>query len=469
MIFIGSREYLGYVSSDFKDVWISLVRDFNRFPRRKLDTNKVKECIKLLKEKVGILLGEAIKKDKSMGSGENVAERENLAKTKLDLAGLIAALESLSHQLDLSSDLPSTNSLVSYKQILPKLALIQLKMKEVKNLINVFAVSYVRSTRRGFLKETISFTKEAVIVLLAIGALTQTLQQGLVFLAKDLPVKKDGLAILISYELGNTPEMVGVLQKLFIPAYVARVELAFGQKANLVKKAATKKDFFTTIRDDSIQNIVIFGHGSWGSWVATDGVVNSDRLYQEIARKKGLLVRHTCGRGQDRFDEEFFYLSPENRGKLNNLIEKYNQKIVPWTIRIETSLEAWMDNIPRDYYYNIGIYSKVNGSGTGQRLYQGFGIGFNRSDEFKNFKGILKKNLGSYYQDSEELDNIIKIGEDILKTKKIFQSEGEPLLGLPVFKRENIKGWNRTASGIDFIINVFGQVDTKRDQLYAKG
>lgn len=471
MIFIGSREYLGYVSSDFKDVWISLVREFNRFPRKKLDANKVKDSFLSLREKGSILSGEAIKKDKSIRSSKNLAETENLAKTKRDLAGLIAALGSLSQQLDAPLfDLPSTNSPVSYKQILPKLALIQLKMKEVKNLINLFGVSYVRSTRRGFLKRSLRSTTEIVLGFLAVGALTQTLQQGLVYLAKDLPKKKDGLAILISYGGKKVvDELLGPLGKLYIPAYVARVELAFGQKADIVKKAATKKDFFTIIKDDSIQNLVIFGHGTWSSWVATDSTLHSSELDKEIARKRGLLVRHTCGGGLDLYGDDFFYLSKENRDRLNTLIERYNKRIFPWTIRIHTSIEVSMDNIPKDYYYNVGISGKVNGGGTGHTPYQGFIIDFNGGcDEFRDFKRILKKRLGNYYQDSEELDQIMKVGMDILKTKKIFSIEGESLLGIPVFKRENIKGWNRIAHPIDFLINVFGQVDTKRDQLYTK-
>jgi hypothetical protein len=115
--------------------------------------------------------------------------------------------------------------------------------------------------------------------------------------AEKLQKKKDGLAILISYRTNKWFEPAIVpIGKALIPEYVARVELAFGQKANLVIRGATRKDLLKVLADDRIQNVVLFGHGSWTSWIATDSDVTSTSFMSIVKHKKwGLLVRHTCG------------------------------------------------------------------------------------------------------------------------------------------------------------------------------
>ena len=127
--------------------------------------------------------------------------------------------------------------------------------------------------------------------------------------ASDLPYKKDGLAILISYRTtGLFDKALSPLGKDFIPEYVARTELAFGQKADIVKRGATHQDLIDALEDAKIQNIVLYGHGSWTSWSATDESVrsfelhydlyrqtDSDDFYWKKYRKSGLFVQHTCG------------------------------------------------------------------------------------------------------------------------------------------------------------------------------
>src|SRR3989344_2176058 len=464
MIFVGSREYLHYINSDFKDVWISLVRGFNRFPRKKLDVNKVRESISSLKEKVVILKAGAIKQNQGLLSDQSI-EDARLPELKKNSAGLVAALEGLEEELNVfSQQLPKGNATLSYKDIISPLAKVELRIKTVRNLIAVFGRSYVEVTRRTLLKKSIPFTKKAVIGLLAAGALTQTLQQGLVFLAKDLPIKKEGLAILISYHTHATWDKYwGEFAKLFIPAYVARIELAFGQKANWVKKAATSGDFFEAIKDESIQNIVLYGHGSWDSWKATNRSVDSFELeeveLEHHIHKKGLLVRHTCGQGQKLADETFYYLSPEHERRLVELIKSYNKKISPSYISLQKSIDNWMDTIPKGYYYQLGVDGKNRRKGY-------IFLPFTRDEVFKDFKEHLKAAVGDTSKDSPEIDEMMKIAKEVLKTVKYFKVEQSQLLGVPVFKRENIKGWNRKAVPLEFIFNVFGQADTNRDRLY---
>ncbi len=107
----------------------------------------------------------------------------------------------------------------------------------------------------------------------------------------------DGLAILISYGTHSWwDEALKPVGQHFIPEYVARVETAFGQKADVVIKGATSQDIYDTLRNDKIQNLVLFGHGTWTSWLATDKNVPSFFLSYKIReRRRGYLVRHTCG------------------------------------------------------------------------------------------------------------------------------------------------------------------------------
>src|SRR3989344_9573078 len=122
MIFVGSREYLHYISNDFKDVWISLVRGFNRFPRKKLDANKGRESISSLKEKVVILKAGAIKQNQGLLSDQSI-EDARLPELKTNSAGLVAALEGLEEELNVfSQQLPKGNFLLSYKDIISPLA-----------------------------------------------------------------------------------------------------------------------------------------------------------------------------------------------------------------------------------------------------------------------------------------------------------------------------------------------------------
>ena len=120
-----------------------------------------------------------------------------------------------------------------------------------------------------------------------------------------------------------------------------------------------------------------------------------------------------------------------------------------------------MDTIPKGYYYQLGVDGKNRRKGY-------IFLPFTRDEVFKDFKEHLKAAVGDTSKDSPEIGEMMKIAKEVLKTVKYFKVEQSQLLGVPVFKRENIKGWNRKAVPLEFIFNVFGQADTNRDRLYAK-
>jgi hypothetical protein len=147
--------------------------------------------------------------------------------------------------------------------------------------------------------------------------------------AKNLQRKKDGLAILISYgTTGWGDAVLAPIGKALIPEYVARMELAFDQKADRVIKGATSNDLFEVLADDSIQNVVIYGHGSWTSWDATDKKVSLRTFLvrrKKIGKKKGLFVRHTCG--FDRLYERPTFDGNLISQKLGGIRRKLNERL----------------------------------------------------------------------------------------------------------------------------------------------
>lgn len=113
--------------------------------------------------------------------------------------------------------------------------------------------------------------------------------------AASLPERtEDGLAILCS-EPDRFLDHIGMP---FFPLYRARIETAFGYKAKHVITNATTSDFKRMIGDDSIDSLVILGHGCHVSWSATDKSMQAED-YAHYAlkgiRKKGMLLKHTCG------------------------------------------------------------------------------------------------------------------------------------------------------------------------------
>ena len=194
MVFIGSKKYLSVISNVFKDIWITFIREFNRsFSRKSTAVNVLKERVSSLQQKAAILRNEVVKKIGVTADNDN--------ETTLDLTALSLELGKLIQEFkDFSEQLSLNQGLMQYAQIKESLVLLEIRIKKVKDTISLAADSVVRSSRRKFLKKTVVVSAKTVIALLASGSgLTWALHHALTQLAKGLPSKKDGLAILISY------------------------------------------------------------------------------------------------------------------------------------------------------------------------------------------------------------------------------------------------------------------------------
>ncbi len=291
MVFIGSRKELLKISSHFENVWISFIRAFNRLKNDEAQ-------IKALLAQAEILKNEITKKNETI-SDQTVKEV---------LAGLWTILEAIRSQLhEMVENMPEMEEM----EFSLRKKNVKTEIKRAKGEITLCAdaleeyektkdLTPEQLSRRQFFQKAGQNTKKGLALAL-IGSLelTPMIYMSLLALSKDLPVKEDGLAILISYKTEYWWDTaLKPFGKLFVPAYAARVEIAFGQKANVVKTAATSKDLLNVLHDKTIQNIVIFGHGSWYSWDATDRDVSSPEFKYngwKNDQKKGLFVRHTCG------------------------------------------------------------------------------------------------------------------------------------------------------------------------------
>ncbi len=242
MVFVGSRVKLQYIGAEFKDVWVNFINEFNKsFPRR-IKIRELKKNIDSMRKKVKILKNEVVKKVDDLNH-KYEGFRHNLA-------ALIGSLQTLEQDLNEFMDaLPVVDS-VRKKEIVHSITALLVQIKQVKASIALAAESYIKESRRKALLSGANATIQSVIILTGTSlytfGLTPALSLGLKTLAKKLPSKKkDGLSILISYNTsGISDAWLKKNSELFLPLYISRVELAFGQKANAVYKAATSKDLF---------------------------------------------------------------------------------------------------------------------------------------------------------------------------------------------------------------------------------
>lgn len=498
MIFIGSHHILQSISIPFRDVWITLIRQFNRaFPKR-ADTEQIRKNISSLQEKVAILQNETLKKI------EKLPEDAQYEKAKHTFTSLETALGKLNQELIESSQHLPKDWKKDYAQFKHSKIILIIQLKEIKALITLAVEDYVRVGRRLALVKGAKITGAAVIALLGTGSASlTTLHYYLTYKARNLPTKEDGLAILISYSAHSFADTwLRNNAELFIPMYVARVELAFGQKANIVKKAATRQDFYDIIRNDSIQNIILFGHGSWNSWEATDDTVDAEDLWPERTlytsgkrytfgfpqQKRGYLVRHTCGQGQDIVEKRGIIIQAAQWKEIQSLVWTINQQLYPnYVLKLE-KIEFRFQNNQVPVYLGIDFWiaravqgKEVIPSNPEEDfiIYQAIRL---QTDKGQNIKEIdysfasLESNIEyCINRRNEQKQTIALTATKRLRilTELIFQQPGEiklevlPLLGTPVFSRDRIKGWGRVVSPWDFMINVFGQGYRKADKLYA--
>ncbi len=341
-------------------------------------------------------------------------------------------------------------------------------------------------SRRQFFQKAGKITKGALAVMLAGSTgLTAGIYTALLGLSKDLPLKKEeGLAILISKKTYNLYDEVIIkrLGRLFEPAYVARVEIAFGQKANLVKAKATSSDLFAVLENRAIQNIVIFGHGGWWFWEATDRAVITQELkerYRPENQKRGLFVRHTCGiwRYAKSGLPELLSSKEESNSLFNEWDEIVNESLnISEELQKKSADSLFLINFftsPSDSRHSNGgkidliyhwkekgefkrqrieIYNLADLEKAKEKYLLFFDTIYNDDD---SQKGIRKKITSFFQRLAPFVQKITTI-----KIKEL------PLFGTPYYPPERINGWDRITTEVDFFIDVFG--DKKLDQLYAK-
>ena len=456
-------------------MWVSLVRNINHL---NLDRKIVQETLEhslVLKNLV------ARKSEEITGSAEKEA-----------LTALYADLDSLHRQLE---DFLTDIALVSSKEFQVRKRWFARSIKHIKK--NIYFVAKVlkeyeinttlspeQMSRREFLKKIGRGTKKSLLTLL-IGSsgMTAGIYKSLLDLAKDLPLKKrNGLAVLISY---NTTKwwdtLLKPVGKLFIPAYVARIEIAFGQKANIVRRGATSENLYEVIKDSNIQNVVIYGHGSWYSWLATDKNVLSFDLMgiggsRGLARirKSGLLLRHTCGEGRKLSKDKIIDLDPQDWIKLQDKAKEVNYYVHP-KLDLRLEKDNFFDKDKPPHFISLVLsdvepikVSDLGIKGSYSEVYlklfeEPKDVPKQGDKSLKKVDAALARNypaLRSFYQ----LLDMIKM---VLEKEAYIDVETIPLFGVPIFKREKIKGWDRIASPWDFMIDVFGSNDRSSDQLYG--
>ncbi len=478
MVLVGSKKKLDKVSSTFRDVWITFIREFNHaFPRRaSADT---------IRQKIGVLKGEVIllQNEVSRRTDETSHQKE-LDQYHRNLVALRTNFNELLSQLTtFESLLPIGEVVIPLSQHRDQVAALQIKIRTVKTSIALVSDSYVSPSRRKFLGKV---TAAAVIALLASGAgFSLPLNSYLTKLATSLPRKREGLAILISYQTtGILDTAVKPFLKLYLPGYVARIELAFGQKADVVVKGATRNDFFDVLENDAVQNIVLFGHGGWNSWMATDETVwshelaglfritnfNDRRLRLKKQRKTGLLVRHTCGVGREVIPEEIaFLIKPEDWRMVEEMAERVNAVLSPdysLVIKlVKPSLEELPANVYRVITFGLRDQRRTERSTSGFTFKEPAAL--TDPSFYPSFWHWREYFKGYYPAADSSLQEFLVFLRRFLEQRKIsIPKENNVLLGVPIYPPSRIKGWDRLAFPWEFMVNVFGSKDKQLDQLY---
>ncbi len=309
---------------------------------------------------------------------------------------------------------------------------------------------------------------------------------------RDLPYKPEGLAILISYgTLNFVDTALSYPGRLLVPMYVGRVEDAFGQRADIIQTGATKQNFYDALDDSGIHNIVLFGHGRWDSWYATDGIVTALDLHLRSPEKKsrlrgkhqeenigssfqkrGCLIRHTCGLDKI-VDDSYFVIEEQDVKTMQREVQKVNEALrsVPGPIQLSVSLST---------HYRI-VSTKRLGE------YAGFQLSYlfksknriTQKDTFgvvlidhprdldsietavmKSIRELSERRLSELPISSSDWIKYIQVMISNLKPylEKGFREHGwrNEVLGTPYFAPDKILGWSKRTTPLDFLINPLG-------------
>ncbi len=459
MVFVGSRRDLSQISTDFKDTWITFIRSFNHL---KPDFSVLKENARL----IDILLNLVVRKNKQIRE-KNVrvvvltALGEDLKQLKIRMATLIddqahlRVFDFAARKKQLKHDI---------KHIKKNIALTAAVLREYET---VDTMSPKQQDRRNFLLKS----KKAILTALVAGSvITAPVYAGLLALAQRLPLnKKEGLAILISTSTNKWfEEAFSKFSPVISPAYVARVEIAFGQRANVVKLGATSDDLFAVLRDDAIQHVVIFGHGSWISWQATDRTVYASELEDsKFKRKEGYLVRHTCGEERETKTVRAFVLDEEKWEQIQALVSEINRRLPrKYILTVSCLYYSVLDRLGCEIILFFDrSYSRYSGKGLKSSVFseaKEVPDADNALKPWSEVRHLFKRDQALLVQWTQVLTAI----KEILSLKREYAMDQNLLFGMPIFQRGNIKGWDRVTDPWDFLINVFG--DEKLDQMYVE-
>lgn len=244
---------------------------------------------------------------------ENKKIQEEIAEIKSKLINILNNLININEEIINANKLKDNFYILKFKlqqekQYLDRITeVIQVFSSILKEQMSKFLIS-----RRAFISNVI-FSPP---VLAAISTDSISLVASLILQSKASSLKKskDGIAILI----GNTP-LIGLLHG-YKEAYIARVELALGYKADKIYKNATKNDFYNCLLDNSIQTIAVHAHGTFNSMTFVDGNITTIDIYKSEAAKRmklaqgiydnkkekvGYLFKHGCG-GNYNLDNELY-------------------------------------------------------------------------------------------------------------------------------------------------------------------
>ncbi len=489
MVFIFFKTALSYLGETFVQAWNNFENALEQFPKQNCARKFFFERIILLKitteSIITIIDNDLSYFNDPVGRFEKKYPEKKSVETKLAFISFLEEIESFSES---EKRKESFSAFLSDEETAKYRAKLLLKKNNLKSKVKELGIEYQLYSRRAFLNRFARGSATAFITLLSLGTGgIAGLFSYLELFSRNLEYKKDGLAILISFELGKLPKITKDIGEKFIFAYVQRLEIAFGQKANIVKPAATKEDFINALKNDQIQNIVLFGHGSNDCWNATDQDVLAVEITQrddlKNIRKKGLLVRHTCGTNK-KIKVEGWYFTLEFQ-KFFSMIEKINallNKKIHLCLTIElTKMDSHLAN---------AVYLEISVS---KEFLKRIRYPLEPNDEKTLFQD--KKETSTEIIVQVRISHFVPPNVDYLPFSKIFHSLSEeacrklkeffiafrmyrdshrkqetvplPILGFPIFKQENIKGWNRTAYPEDFILHVFGENDEPElDNLY---
>ncbi|MBI5065627.1 hypothetical protein HZA97_05305 [Candidatus Woesearchaeota archaeon] len=117
-------------------------------------------------------------------------------------------------------------------------------------------------------------------------------------------------AILVAEPSGTLEKLAQPFLGIYERAIVDDLRRELNVGTYIIDYSTTKEEFEQVLLDESIQVVVIAGHGSWTSWHAGDEAVTESYL-ESFAKehginKKKVLIRHTCGTGSTytEFDPE---------------------------------------------------------------------------------------------------------------------------------------------------------------------